>query len=370
MKYYNKLSIVGLALLLFISCGGGGDDSDDDPYVPPVSEKIIPSNLTFDVSIVGADANNPNGDGTGVVKCIANATDATKYEFRFGVGDAIINTTGVAEFTYTKKGINTYTISVYAYSQTGDNINTFQQVKIEVKRAPYTNLVFSDEFNTDGSPDDTKWGYNIGTGDNGWGNGEKQYYTDRSDNVIVEGGLLKIIAKKENYMGSGYTSARMLTEGKFDFTYGRVEVKAKLPFGEGTWPAIWMLGSSIRTVGWPACGEIDIMEHWGYNQGVVQSALHTPSSYGSTINDGSQTLNDVSTEFHVYAVDWDEDEIVFSVDGVVHYTYSPTVKNNDTWPFTANQFLILNVAMGGSWFTIDPDFTESSMEIDYVRVYQ
>jgi len=182
--------------------------------------------------------------------------------------------------------------------------------------------------------------------------------------------MLKITAKKENYEGSAYTSTRMLTMGKFDFTYGKVEVRAKLPFGEGTWPAIWMLGSNISSVSWPACGEIDIMEHWGHNQGVVQSAMHTPSSFGGTINHGAQTLADVSTAFHVYAVEWTSEKMVFSVDGNVHYTYKPPIKDGDTWPYDAPQFIILNIAMGSSWFDIDPNFTQSSMEIDYVRVYQ
>ncbi len=234
----------------------------------------------------------------------------------------------------------------------------------------YDELVFSDEFNVDGSPDDSKWGYDIGTGSNGWGNGESQYYTSRTENVIVEDGLLKIIVKKENYEDSEYTSTRMLTEGKFDFTYGRVEVKAKLPIGEGTWPAIWLLGSNLRTVSWPACGEIDIMEHWGHNHGHVQSAMHTPSSSGDTKNHGSQYLEDVSSEFHVYQVYWTPEEIVFSVDGKQHYRYAPTNKNKETWPYDANQFLIVNVAMGGAWFSIDPNFVESSMEIDYIRIYQ
>lgn len=353
---------------MLIACGGGGDDN---PYTPPSEqEKIIPTNLTLEISIVGANANNREGDGTGVIKCIANATDAVKFEFNFGVGAEITNTSGNAEYTYTQRGSNLYTVSVYAYSETGDYINTFQQVKILVTRPPFDSLVFSDEFNIDGSPDDSKWGYNIGTDNNGWGNGEEQYYTDRPENVIVEDGFLKIIAKKENYEGAEYTSARMLTQGKFDFTYGKVEVRAKLPFGEGTWPAIWMLGSNINTVNWPACGEIDIMEHWGHNQNIVQSAMHTPSSYGNTTNHGSQTIDDVSTAFHVYSVEWDDYEIIFAVDGNVHYTYNPASKTDETWPYDANQFIILNVAMGGSWFEIDPNFESSSMEIDYVRVYQ
>ena len=369
IKYYKPFAILGLVLIVFFSCGGGGDD---DPFTPtpPESEKIIPTNLTLDITIVGADAINTNGDGKGVIKCVAKATDAVKYEFRFGNGAEVTSTTGKAEYTYTERGTKTFTVSVFAYSKTGDYINTFQQIKIIVTRPPFNKLVFSDEFDTNGSPDETKWNYDIGTGSNGWGNGEKQYYTKRSENVIVEDGFLKITAKKENYEGSAYTSTRMLTAGKFDFTYGKVEVKAKLPFGEGTWPAIWMLGSNISTASWPACGEIDIMEHWGHNHGVVQSAMHTPSSNGSTINHGAQTINDVSTAFHVYTVEWDDQQIVFAVDGKNHYTYKPASKNSENWPFTANQFIILNIAMGSSWFEIDPNFETSSMEIDYVRVYQ
>jgi len=163
----------------------------------------------------------------------------------------------------------------------------------------------------------------------------------------------------------------MLTQGKFNFTYGRVEVRAKLPSGGGTWPAIWMLGSNITTVGWPACGEIDIMEHIGNNQGTVQSAMHTPSSYGGTVNKGSQFIADVSTNFHIYTLEWTSEKMVFTVDGVEHYTYNPSMKNSNTWPFDKTQFLLLNVAMGGSFGgNIDSNFTSSTMEIDYVRVYQ
>lgn len=290
---------MGTVLVLFLSWNAGTDADISSPI--PASEKSIPSEITSNTSILGADPGASFEDGSS---------------------------------------------------------------------AAFDELVFSDEFDTDGSPDSLKWGYDLGTGSNGWGNGEKQYYTNRLENVKVEGGLLKITARKENYEGSAYTSARLLSEGKFDFTYGRVEVRAKLPFGKGTWPAIWMLGSNFRTVGWPTCGEIDIMEHWGHKQGTVQSALHTRSSFGDTVNHGAQNLDDVSTAFHLYAVEWTADELIFSVDGVVHFTYNPETKNSETWPYDADQFLILNVAMGGSWFTIDPDFVSSTMEIDYVRIYQ
>ena len=168
----------------------------------------------------------------------------------------------------------------------------------------YTNLVWSDEFDTDGQPDATNWTYDIGTGSNGWGNGEVQYYTDRADNVTISDGTLKITAKKEDYSGSSYTSSRLKSQGLREFTYGRIDVRAKLTTGGGTWPAIWMLGSNFETVGWPACGEIDIMEYVGNNPGVVQSALHTTASSGDTVNVKSTNVSDADTEFHVYSLNW------------------------------------------------------------------
>lgn len=235
----------------------------------------------------------------------------------------------------------------------------------------FTNLVWSDEFDINGLPEDSKWDYDIGTGSNGWGNNELQYYTKRTENVIVEDGVLKIIAKKENYGGSSYTSTRLKTQGKYDFKYGRIDVKAKLPGGDGTWPAIWMLGSNIETVGWPACGEIDIMEYSGYNPGRVQSAIHNNSSYGATVNYRVKTLENETTEYHIYSMIWSEDQISFLIDDERFYTYKPVSKYDANWPFDKNQFLLLNVAMGGTLGgEIDPNFTSSTMEIDYVRIYQ
>lgn len=238
----------------------------------------------------------------------------------------------------------------------------------------FTTLIWADEFDTGSSFCIENWTAEIGTGCPnlcGWGNGEAQYYTAREDNVKIEDGILKIKAKKENYQNSQYTSTRIKTQGKFDFTYGKVEVRAKLPTGGGTWPAIWMLGSNITTVSWPACGEIDIMEHVGNDQNSVHSSLHTPSSYGGTINTSTYQVNNASEAFNVYAMQWDANKIEFFLNGNSVYTYQPNVKNDDTWPFNSPQFLLLNVAMGGSFGgTIDPNFSESAMEIDYVRVYQ
>ncbi|MCF8231946.1 MAG: family 16 glycosylhydrolase [Bacteroidales bacterium] len=243
-------------------------------------------------------------------------------------------------------------------------------------------LVWADEFDADGAVDPDKWFHQtkLPSGDS-WFNNELQHYTDRTDNAVVEDSILKIIAKKETYTDQGhtknYTSARL--NSKFAFTYGKVEVKAKLPTGVGTWPAIWMLGKNINedgaywetqgygTTTWPDCGEIDIMEHWGSDQNYVQSATHTPSSYGATENHGGQTISTASTGFHVYSLEWTLDKLIFAVDGNTHYVYEPQVQNADTWPFDADQYLLLNIAIQP---TIEESFTESAMEIDYVRVYQ
>ena len=158
-----------------------------------------------------------------------------------------------------------------------------------------------------------------------------------------------------------------------------MDVKAKLPEGVGTWPAIWMLGQNISepgaywqtqgygTTSWPYCGEIDIMEHWGANQNYVQSALHTPSSYGGTSNVGGQYISNASTQFNVYTLEWTPEQMIFSVNGYVHYTYNPNPQNSETWPFDAPQYLLLNIAIESS---ITSSFTETEMEIDYVRVYE
>ncbi|AXT55626.1 glycoside hydrolase family 16 protein [Aquimarina sp. AD1] len=235
----------------------------------------------------------------------------------------------------------------------------------DIAEPPFDTLVWADEFDTNGAPNTANWTYDLGTGDNGWGNGESQSYTNDASNVIVEDGLLKITARAEN---GGYTSARIKTQDLFSFTYGKVDVRAKLPTGGGTWPAIWMLGSNITEVGWPNCGEIDIMEHVGNNQDVVSSALHFPGNNGGNAIFEETNIAGASTDFHVYSVEWSSSEIVFSIDGNPYHTF-PYANN---LPFYNNDFfMILNVAMGGTFGgAIDPAFTESTMEIDYVRVYQ
>jgi len=226
----------------------------------------------------------------------------------------------------------------------------------------YTTLKWSDEFNTAGAPDATKWSYDLGSG--GWGNSESQNYTNSASNSIVAGGSLKITAIKE---GSGYTSARLKTQGIYDFKYGKVEVRAKMPTGGGTWPAIWMLGSDIITNTWPACGEIDIMEHKGNEPNVIHGTLHYPDHSGGNAITKTTTISNASTDFHVYKVIWSEASIKFYVDDVLYHNFP----NTGAIPFNKNFFLILNVAMGGTFGgNIDSAFIQSTMEVDYVRVYQ
>ena len=231
----------------------------------------------------------------------------------------------------------------------------------------FDTLIFEEGFDVDGAPDPAVWNYDLGTGTDGWGNFESQYYTDRPENVVVENGVLKITARRESFSGSDFTSARIQSYQKFEFQYGRVEVRAKLPTGGGTWPAIWMLGADFETNIWPAAGEIDIMEHVGNQQNRIFGSTHDPNNFAGNSRTGSTVVPGVSDDFHIYAMEWTETEIRFYVDDVQFHA----VTNNGSLPFNKDFFLILNVAMGGTFGgSIDPAFTESAMEVDYIRVYQ
>ena len=176
----------------------------------------------------------------------------------------------------------------------------------------------------------------------------------------------KITAKRESFSGSSFTSARLLSRNKFSFQYGRVDVRAKLPVGVGTWPAAWMLGSNFGTVGWPACGEIDIMEHKGSDPNKIYGTVHYPGNSGGGAIGGTTMSTNVSSTFHVYSVEWTDQSIKFIIDDVVFFTFA----NNSSLPFNQPFFLLLNVAMGGTFGgAVDPLFSSAVMEVDYVRVY-
>ena len=233
-------------------------------------------------------------------------------------------------------------------------------------------LAWSDEFNYTGLPDSSKWNYDVG-GD-GWGNNELEYYTSkRLENARVENGNLIIEARKEAFNGMHYTSARLVTNNKAAWQYGRIEVKAKIPKGRGTWPAIWMMAENIKV--WPDDGEIDIMEHVGYNQGVIHGTVHC-KKYNHTINTqkgDTIRVHDCSDAFHVYAMEWDKDSILISVDDKTYFSFINEHSGYDAWPFDNKMFLLLNIAVGGNWGGskgVDETIFPVRMEVDYVRGYQ
>lgn len=243
-------------------------------------------------------------------------------------------------------------------------------------------LVWSDEFNGPGksSPDPAKWGFDTGGG--GWGNNEIEYYTNRLQNAFIDGeGRLVIKALRENYTGSddvtrNYTSARLITKGKFSQKFGRFEARIKLPFGQGIWPAFWMLGDNIDTAGWPNCGEIDIMENIGREPSANHGSLHGPGYSGGSPLSGIYTLSGgqrFSDGFHVFTIDWEPAAIRFYVDGNLYETRTPSdVPAGRRWVFDHPFFILLNVAVGGNW-PGSPDSTTvwpQTMLVDYVRVYR
>jgi beta-glucanase (GH16 family) len=238
-------------------------------------------------------------------------------------------------------------------------------------------LVWADEFKDTDPPDGSKWNYDLGTGRNGWGNNEEQYYTDRPENVRQLNGRLFIEAHKEDYEGSGYTSARLVTRGKQSWGPGhRILVRAKLPSGRGTWPAIWTLGDNLPEVGWPLCGEIDIMEHVGYHPDSVFATVHTAvfNHVDNTQTTIGVAANDLETNFHDYGIDWYDDRIEFTFDGRIFYTFRKVDNATEReWPFDKPQHLLLNLAVGGNWGGkkgIDDTIWPQRMEVDWVRVFK
>lgn len=236
-----------------------------------------------------------------------------------------------------------------------------------------TNLVKSEEFNTDGAPDPSMWSFNIGTGSNGWGNSELQYYTDRPQNIKVENGVLKITARREQYMGSSYTSARIISKVKYEKKYGRIEARIKLPRGKGLWPAFWMLGANSDTEIWPQCGEIDIMEYLGNSPTKIFGTVHGPGySGGESISKNFYLSNSrFDTDFHIFGIEWDENRVNFYVDDFLYHSVTPEDVPGE-WVFNQPFYLILNVAVGGNLPGSPNSETPFPQEmlVDYIRVYE
>lgn len=254
------------------------------------------------------------------------------------------------------------------------DVSTIQTINIsQDDPANLPNLVWSDEFNYTGLPDPDKW--NMETGGNGFGNNELQYYTDTENNAMVDNGVLTITAREESFGGKDYTSARINTQDKFDFTYGRIEARIKLPYGQGIWPAFWLLGSNVNSVSWPACGEIDIVELVGGTvsggDNTCHSTLHWDDN-GHAEYGESYTLEfgKFADDYHIFSVEWDSEEIRSYVDGIEYFVIDITPEGLSE--FHNNFYVLLNLAVGGNWpgppnaETVFPQ----AMEVDYVRVFQ
>ena len=349
MKYKNMINTIAL-LFTLITVNSCTKNSPNDGVV-----NNAPNNLAVTAKV--------NADGTGKVDFTATADNAVSYVYEFGNGEVLSTTTG--KTTYQYKSTGNYVVSVTAKSNEG--IAAKKTIEVLVSNISGTSGIYwNDEFNTDGAPDAAKWGYDIGN-NSGWGNGELEYYTNRTENAVVQGGVLKVKAIKEAYSGFNYTSARLLSKGKFSFKYGKVEIRAKLPAGVGTWPALWMLGNNFSTAGWPTCGEIDIMEHRGSELNKIYGTLHYPGRSGGNADGSTRLIANASTEFHVYSMEWNAASIKIFVDGQLFHT----VTNSNSLPFNQDFFLLINLAMGGTFGgAVDPAFTNATMEVDYIRVYK
>lgn len=230
-------------------------------------------------------------------------------------------------------------------------------------------IVFSDDF-SGSSLNEEYWNYELGDGCPklcGWGNNEPQIYTKK--NAVVENGKLIITATKT---GNLYESSRITTKKKMEFQYGTLEVRAKLPKGKGLWPAIWMLGNDIDDNTWPACGEIDIMEYVGRKPGVIYTSLHTPDSFGETINSRQTYIENIEEGFHLYKMNWTSNKIEFFIDNEMVYAFAPKTKNKETWPFDKPFYVLINMAIGGNFGgpEIDDSIFPQEFIIDYVKIYK
>ena len=284
--------------------------------------------------------------------------------------------------TYLSKNISTANINIKRNKLTVSKwfvITVFSFVIISCSKdekqkvTTLNKLVMQDEFDTNGAPNSAIWNYNIGTGNNGWGNNELEYYTNNSENIKVVDGMLQITAKKQAFMGSEYTSARIFTKGLFEQKYGRFEARIKMPHGQGMWPAFWLLGANSDTVTWPQCGEIDIMEYRGQEPTLTHGTVHGPGYSGGTAITKSYDLvnNRFDTDFHIFGIEWGEKYINFYVDDVLYNQITPD-KVTGAWVYDHPFYIILNLAVGGAYVGSPNSETTfpQTMYVDYVRVYQ
>ena len=377
MKGLNYFIYLLALPLFFNSCKKGCTDPNAENYNPEAKKDNgscyfinLPTNLESTIT---------NVDNSGVVEIQATATNENFFTFIFmNATDSTIitSTNGSASYSYSSSG--TYFIKTRANLTSSQYIERIDSVTISfsVNNTGYTTplnypnytLSWNDEFN--GTSLSNDWTHELGNGNNGWGNNELQYY--REQNTSLENGYLKITAKQEYYGGKNYTSSRIKTQGNVSHTYGRIDIRAKLPFGQGIWPALWMLGENFSSIGWPSCGEIDIMEMIGgngYNDRTVHGTAHWESN-GHASYGGSNSLSSgrFADEFHVFSIIWTPSSIVWLRDDIQYQVIDIT----NLSAFHNNFFFIFNLAVGGNWPGSPNASTifDQTLLVDYIRVFQ
>lgn len=356
-------------MLVLASCKKEDVINTDDPF-----------GLTVEVVSIDMDSKE--------VKLLANAQNAIQYTLHLGYNTEPVdeNTTGFFSYTFTELGV--YNMTVRAYGSSGRYVKGTKQVEITSVQSNDTvplnkgyftpleyegyNLIWNDEFSGT-SVSSSNWSFETGTGNGGWGNNELQYYT--AENASVEAETLIIEAKKQQVGSSAYTSARLISRNKVSFKYGRVDIRALLPHGKGMWPALWMLGDNISSVGWPKCGEIDIMEMIGSSNNSLEKIVHGTIHWdnnGHASSGGSYTLptGSLVTSYHVFSIIWNETSISWYVDD--HLYHHENISAADRSEFHQDFWFILNVAVGGNWPGSPNETTvfPQRMKVDYMRVFQ
>jgi beta-glucanase (GH16 family) len=394
----KNVFIALISMILVASCG-----TKETP-IPPV---VTPPTISIS-SISPFEGDAPTSTATFKVNLSKASDQAVTVDFATADGTAgagsdyvaksgtitiaAQNTEGVIEisvvgdtlkeadetFTVTLSNPKNATISTGVGTATIRNDDTYVFIPSDGYTTPETYTGYAsawqDEFSGT-TLDASSWAYDIGTGSGGWGNNELQYYTNRPDNVYLDNGKLVIQAKKESFMGSAYTSARLITKNKRDFTFGRIDIRAKLPVAKGLWPALWMLGKKIDQTSWPACGEIDIMELVGKDANKVYGTLHWAASNGTRQLFGTNYTLPTGTfadKFHVFSLVWEADKLEIFMDDISYYKFDKSKVGTAAYPFNEAFFLLFNVAVGGDW-PGSPDATTTfpqQMVVDYVRVFK
>lgn len=308
-------------------------------------------------------------DGRYLLK-INGISNGEKYQAGFKSGDSLIINSNKETYVFNYKDKTTSEGEFFIKKLT-NNKTKIKNISLEKYVGK---LIWEEDFNYTGLPNEEEWSYEVGG--HGWGNSELQYYTEADeDNVYVKDGKLIITALKEDYEGKNYTSTRLVTRGKKDFLYGRIEVTAKLPSGVGTWPAIWMMPTDSKYGDWPKSGEIDIMEHVGYEEGLVHGTVHTEKYYWVKSNQKGNQIEvlDATRAFHTYALEWTPNIIKMYKDNILYFIYENEQEGRESWPFDQKFFLILNIAIGGAWggqHGVDNSIFPQRLEIDKIRVYE